>query len=210
MTPNELPSVLLADDHPIFLRGLREVVELSGQYTIIEVVSDGDKALERCVELRPDFALLDISMPNRSGLDVLAELAPLEGNPTVILLTMYDEYLDRALDLGARGYVLKDRAEMEVLECLERVALGDVFVSASVAAPRAGAAEPSLEELTPTEKRVLSMLATFKTSREIGAELGVSHRTVQNHRARAADKLGLSGPNALLRFAIDHELRLRQ
>ena len=201
-------TILLADDHPIFRRGLVEVLEEAGRFDVVAQLGDGLAALAGCRELRPEFALLDISMPELSGLDVLRSLVQKSAPTRVILLTMYDEYVSRAIELGARGYVLKDRAELELLECLERVADGGVFVSPSIAAPRPKEAPSDLRELTPAECRVLRLVAEFKTSREIGEALGVSFRTIQNHRARASDKLGLVGANALLRFALDHREHL--
>ena len=197
-------TLLLADDHPIFRRGLVAVLEEAGGYELLAQVNDGQEALDQCRTLRPDLAVLDIGMPELNGLDVLAALAEDETQPRVILLTMYDEYVSRAIELGARGYVLKDRAEMELLGCLEQVAAGGVFVSPAIAEPRDAVRIGDLENLTPAERRVLALVAEFKTSREIAEGLGVSHRTVQNHRARAGEKLGLKGVNALLRFAIDH------
>ncbi len=208
MSQQPRTRVLLADDHPIFRRGLVDVLEEAGTYEIVDQVGDGQAALERCRALRPDFALLDVSMPKANGLDVLQALQEDENPPAVILLTMYDEYVGRAIELGAKGYVLKDRAEIELLECLERIAAGSVFVSDAVASPRGSNVSPGLDELTAAERRVLRLVAEFKTSREIGEELDVSHRTVQNHRARAAEKLGISGANALLRFVLDHRERI--
>ncbi len=197
-------TVLLADDHPIFRRGLATVLEEAGHYDVVAQAGDGRSALEQCRALCPDFAVLDIGMPEMNGLDVLGALAEDTSTTRVVLLTMYDEYVSRAVELGARGYVLKDRAEMELLDCLARVAAGDVFVSSSIAEPRGAGSADDLATLTPTERRVLALVGEFQTSREIGEQLGISFRTVQNHRARAADKLGLSGANALLRFALDH------
>lgn len=204
MTGPAPTRVLIADDHPIFRRGLCDVLLEAGGYEIVAQVGDGEAALERCRVLRPDVALLDIEMPGPNGLEILRTLASQPESPAVVLLTMYDEYVAQAIELGARGYVLKDRAELEVVICLEQVRAGRVFVSPALADPRVSGASPGWEELTAAERRVLHLLANFKTSREIAAELGISVRTVQNHRAHAADKLGLRGANALLRFALDH------
>ena len=200
-------TVLIVDDHPIVRRGLREVLEETGRFEVVAEVDNGDEAIEWCLAKPPTFVLLDIAMPGRSGLSVLEALEPDSAPPHFVLLTMYDEYLDRAIELGARGYVLKDRAELEIVTCLDRVGVGKVYVSAPGGEDHSHGLD-QLTELTSAERRVLSLLAEFKTSRQIGEALGVSHRTVQNQRARAAEKLGLRGTNALLRFAIDHREQL--
>jgi DNA-binding NarL/FixJ family response regulator len=126
---------------------------------------------------------------------------------------MFDEHAERALELGALGYVLKENAERDVLSCLESVAAGRRFVSPALA-PRLARArstatiERPLAVLTASERRVLRLVAQHRTSREIAELLGISHRTVQNHRAHVCAKLGLVGPHALVRFAVDHEREL--
>jgi DNA-binding NarL/FixJ family response regulator len=199
--------VLIADDHPIVRRGLREVLDRGG-FEVVAEVGGGLEALAALRSLRPAIAVLDISMPGIDGLEVLAQARTWPDPPAIVLLTMHAEYAQRALDAGAAGYVLKENAEDEILACLKAVAAGRRFVSSGIpwqpAAGGAIAVVGPLEALTATERRILRLLAGFKTSREIAEVLCVSPRTVQNHRANMCAKLGLEGPKALLQFALDH------
>lgn len=197
-------DVVIADDHPIFRRGLRQVIDTHKRFRVVADVGDGSAALAALREHRPAVAVLDISMPEVDGLDVLAQTRTWAAPPLVVLLTMYDDYADRAMSTGARGYLLKENAEQELVACLEAVVAGGRYVSDGVQWNPGGEDTPAgpIGALTPTERRVLRLLSQFKTSREIGEVLCVSHRTVQNHRANMCAKLGLSGAKALLRFAV--------
>ncbi len=202
-------TVLIADDHPIFRRGLREVIDSHQDFSVVAEVSNGNEALAALRDQRPTVAVLDISMPELDGLEVLAQSRTWSDPPIVVMLTMYDDYVDRAMSGGARGYLLKENAEDELIVCLQKVAAGGSFISEGVDWQPATASNPGiatpLAALTATERRVLRLLANFKTSREIGEIMCVSHRTVQNHRANMCAKLELKGAKALLQFALDHK-----
>jgi len=130
-----------------------------------------------------------------------------------IIVTSYDEsaYVERAFDLGARAYVIKDAAVDDLLACLTAVARGDLFVSQALGGYRAKLPEPdpaglrALESLTAMERRVFAMVGEFKTSKQIAQELNLSHRTIQNHRANICRKLGLHGTHQLMSFAREHQ-----
>lgn len=211
--------VVIADDHPIFRSGLRQVLELDGAISVVAEVGDGEAALARVEALRPDVAVLDVNMPVRDGLEVARALRDARSATRVVFLTMYRDrqYLDSALDAGASGYVLKDGAVSEIADAVRTVAAGGRYVSARLTsllldrrdrADGLAAAEPGVADLTPTERRVLGLVAEYKTSREIAEVLCVSPRTVEHHRASAAAKLGLKGANALLKFAVEHRSEL--
>lgn len=205
-------TVLIADDHPIFRRGLQQVIDEHPEFRVVAEVSDGTQALDGLRRHRPDLAVLDISMPELDGIEVLTQSQTWPDPPRVVLMTMYDDYVDRAMHLGARGYLLKERATDELIECLRRVRAGERFTSEGIdwqpGDDAGGATATELAALTATERRVLRLLADFKTSREIGEIMCVSHRTVQNHRANMCNKLGLKGSKALLQFALDHQGQL--
>lgn len=203
--------VLIADDHPIFRRGLREVLEAHKRFQVIAEAGDGAAALQLIREHRPTLAVLDLAMPEADGFDVLAQASRWPDAPAFVLLTMYDEraYCRRAFELGALGYLLKENAEDELVQCLKAVASGRQYIGSGM--PWRAASDGTLveapnpmESLTPAERRVLKLVAECKSSRQIAKLLNVSIRTVDNHRAHITQKLGLSGPNALLRFALDH------
>jgi DNA-binding NarL/FixJ family response regulator len=178
---------------------------------------DGEVALELVRRLRPRIALLDVEMPKASGL-VVAETIGREGlGAAIVILTMYKDarMFRRALDVGARGYVLKDSAATEIVACLHMVASGRAYISAALSSElldRRAAAPLSelaaLAELTTAERRVLRFITQDQTSTGIAAELGISPKTVENHRSHICRKLGLHGPQALLRFALGHKTLL--
>lgn len=204
-------SVMIADDHPIFRRGLREVLDSQPRFSVVAETGDGAEALRLIREHRPRIAVLDINMPGADGLDVLAQANRWPDAPIFVMLTMYTDeaYFRRAMDLGAMGYLLKDNAEADLIACLDAVCQGRRFLSPGVSwqlaedstSPKGG----PLKTLTPTELRILKLIAEYKSSREIGELLSISHRTVQNHRANIASKLELKGTNALLKFALEHQ-----
>ena len=207
-------TVVIAEDHPVFRQGLTEVLGTDGTFRIVGQAGDGEVALDLVRRLRPRIALLDVEMPKASGL-VVAETIGREGLGTaVVILTMYKDarMFRRALDVGARGYVLKDSAATEIVACLHMVASGRAYISAALSSElldrRAAAPLPelaALAELTTAERRVLHFIAQDQTSTGIAAALGISPKTVENHRSHICRKLGLHGPQALLRFALGHK-----
>jgi DNA-binding NarL/FixJ family response regulator len=212
-------SVVIADDHPIFRQGLRQVIEVDPHVLIVGEAADGEAALERLQSLKPDVAVLDIDMPRRDGF-ALAQAVKDNGLSTqVIFLTMYKEedIFDRAVDLGVRGYVLKDSAATEIVEAIKVVAAGKHFISPAISSylvnrNRRTAAlakhVPGLNDLTPTERRILRLIAEERTTREIAGQLFISPRTVDTHRANICRKLDLHGSLALIKFTIEHKSEL--
>ena len=201
-------SVLIADDHPIFRHGLKSVLNEMEDIDVVGEADNGESALTQLEYLRPELALLDLAMPGRDGLSVLEQVYEHHPEVKVIIITSYDDkaYLDRAFDLGARGYLLKDTASDDLVNCLESVLSGDTFISPTlgnktpVEPIMSDISQEKLESLTPTERTVLLEIAQFKTSKEIARELGISFRTVQNHRSHISEKLDLKGTHHLLRF----------
>ncbi|MBL8381588.1 MAG: response regulator transcription factor [Burkholderiales bacterium] len=204
-------GVLIADDHPVMRRGLRDIVAASRGYRVAGEAGDGDSAIRQLQLLRPDIALVDLAMPGKDGLAVAQWARTHQPMLRIVMLTMYAEpaYLERARALGVSGYLLKDDAEDELLRCLDAVVGGASFVSPSIGhppvrPPRYADAEEKLARLTPAQRAILRQVAQARTSKEIARALGLSYRTVQNHRAHIAEALGLAGPNRLLDFAIRH------
>lgn len=215
MTSNPT-GILIADDHPVFRRGLRMIISTDARFNVLDEAADGAQALARIRELQPDVALLDINMPMQNGIDV-ARAVQSEGHPTLIVfLTMHrdEATFNTALDLGAAGYLLKESAVEEILACLKAVAAGEKFVSPQLStflinrgsrARALQARKPSIDDLTPTELRVLKLISEQKTTREIAELLFISPRTVDRHRENICAKLELHGSNALLKFAIENK-----
>ena len=211
--------ILFADDHPIFRQGLRQVLESDSRLAIVGEVGDGASALEQIKLLKPDIALLDLDLPKLNGLDLVPLLRNLKPPVEVVVLTMCKEegIFNAALDRGVKGYILKDNAVSDVVNGIIAVAEGEVYLSPSISgyllrrSQRASALvekNPGLASLSPMERRVLKLLSGNKTSKEIGEELFISHRTVETHCANIRTKLDLRGAHRLLQFAIEHKTDL--
>lgn len=207
-------SILIADDHPVFRRGLREILEAEPGCRIVGEAADGESALDLIRNRKPLVAVLDIEMPKMTGLD-LAECIQRENLPTaVLILTMYEEeaILERAMDLGVMGYLVKDSADDDIVLAVKGVAQGNYFISprlVSGVVKKQKTTAPAdlalqLGQLTLTERHVLKMIARSKTTREIGEMLSISPRTVERHRYKISQKLHLSGSYGVLRFALEN------
>ncbi len=211
--------VLIADDHPIFSRGLRQVLSADPAFELIAEAQDGEAALQQIETLRPDVAVLDIDMPKKDGFDVVRAMEQRKLSSPVIFLTMHkdEELFNGAMDLGVRGYVLKESAFSELVESIKAVVAGHHYVSPSLSTYLLSRRKrhdalteerPGLKELTAAERRVLQLVAAGMSTSDIARELCVSIRTVENHRAHICDRLSLQGRDALLRFALTHKSAL--
>ena len=212
MNPSQI-TLLLADDHPLFRKGLHDTIRQSTKYTIIGEASDGQEAYRLIAEMKPTIAILDVEMPKLNGLDVAQKVNENNLPVSVIILTMYEEYalFNKAIDAGVKGYILKESAVNDILIGISKVAEGEYFFSPSLsgflvkrntAANRINDATSELEHLTPMEKQILDLIAKSFSSREIANRLSVTIRTIETHRYNIAQKLGLKGSYALLRYAL--------
>ena len=209
-------KIFIADDHPIFRDGLKSLIEKDALMRVVGEAGDGSEALEKLSETAADVAILDIDMPGKDGFEVAEKLRE-SGSPTaIIFLTMHkdEHFLNKALDLDVKGYLVKESAVTDIINCIKTVAGGRVFISPAISGlllkriKRAEKVQDTTEylaSLTATERRILSLIAKYKTSREIGDELFVSFRTVENHRANIARKLDLKGSHAVIKFALENK-----
>lgn len=215
---NPIIRLLIADDHPLLRAGLRQVIETDPRLHVVAEAADGATALQLLTTHLPDVAVLDIEMPQLTGFELLRAMRAQGLTTAVVFLTMYrdEEMFNEALDLGARGYVLKDSATTDIVGAIHAAAKGQPYISPAISAFLLNRAtrvatfakqNPSLSDLTPTERRVLKLIADNKTSREIAEELGSSYRTVENHRANICQKLNLKGSHSLLKFAYEHKAK---
>ena len=210
---NKEIRVVIADDHPIFRRGLRMVIEADSQLRIVAEAEDGESALKKILKLQPDIAVLDINMPPPDGLAIARELREQGLAVNVIFLTMHrdEALLKAALGAGVKGFVLKDSAANEIVSCIKAVAAGQNYFSPVASGHllnNRATLSPSLNNLSATERRVLLLVAELKTNKDIAAELFISVRTVEHHRSNICAKLGLTGKSALLAFALNHKSNL--
>lgn len=211
--------ILLADDHPLFRQGLRSTVESEAAFQVVREVGDGQAALDGIRELSPDLCILDINMPGLDGLAVVRRMHEQSLQSEVVILTMYKEpdLFNAAMELDVKGYVLKESAVKDILDAIRTVMAGHRYVSPTLAdfmfARRADAEalrqqKPGLDHLTPAERRILKLIAHDRTSKEIANELGLSPRTVENHRTNICAKLDVHGIHGLVKFAYDNKSRL--
>jgi DNA-binding NarL/FixJ family response regulator len=205
--------IVIADDHPVFRFGLRQIIEAEPGFDVVGEADQGEAARDLIQKARPAIAILDVAMPKMDGLALARFLQKEEIAVKIILVTMYREekLFKKALEAGVKGYVLKDSAASDIISCIKAVAAGQNYTSPElttylVSRVRQGDAvrEPrsGVETLTATELRVLALLAEYKTSKEIAQELFVSPRTVETHRNNICQKLGIHGSHALMKFAL--------
>jgi DNA-binding NarL/FixJ family response regulator len=212
-------TVLIADDHPIFRKGLCEVLSEDATIKVVAEVGDGLAALEKLRELKPAAAVLDLDMPRMNGLQVAKKVFELKLPVAVVILTMHKEELlfNEAMNAGVPGFLLKENAANDLLNCIHAVAKGQPFISPALSSfllnRKTGSEKlleqkPELERLTASERRILKMIAEDMTSKEIADRLGLSPHTVENHRAKICERLNLRGSHSLLKFAYDNKSRL--
>ena len=204
--------IVIADDHSLIRQAVRQSIESRPGLTVVAEAGDGRTALELIERLRPTIAVLDIGMPILDGFGVVNELKKQEIPTEVILLTAHQEesLFEEAMSLGVKGYVLKDSAVTDILDGIAAVIAGRYYTSPSLTGylfsrnqRDAGQTISSrLEDLTPTEKRILGLIAEYKTSKQIAEELCVSYYTVETHRRNICEKLDIRGSHALMKFAL--------
>ena len=200
-------QIILADDHPIVRQGFKALLEREG-FEVVGEASDGHEASRLAQTLRPDVAVLDLSMPGLNGLDAARAVLQASPRTKTILLTVHkeDQYVLGALQAGVKGYVLKTQAIMEVVQAIQQVARGGLYLSPAVAETVVQAylarTEFPLDLLTPREREVVQLIAEGKTTKGIAEVLGVSVKTAESHRANIMEKLDIHHIAGLVRYAI--------
>jgi two-component system, NarL family, response regulator DegU len=208
-------TIFIVDDHPLFRQGLRQAIEADARFRLVGEAEDGTEALTAIRRLEPELAVLDINLPGRTGLEIAAALRDAQCKTRLVILTMLKDEaaFNKAMNLGVQGYLLKESAVTEMINCLVSVAAAVPYVSPALSAFLLKRRDkvtaltrhaPDLEDLTVAERRILKRIADKKSSKEIAAELKVSPRTIESHRANICTKLDLKGSNSLLQFAIEH------
>jgi DNA-binding NarL/FixJ family response regulator len=212
MTTPLKTQILVADDHPIVLRGLRMVLDAQPDLEVVAEATDGDQAVERALSEDIHLAILDISMPRKTGLQAAREITHRKPDVRVLMLSMHDseQYLFEAIRAGASGYVLKSAVDRDLVEACRAAMRGEPFLyPAGVRAlmreyiERARAGEAlHTDMLTPREEEVVKLVAEAHTNEEIGEMLFISKKTVERHRANILEKLGMRDRVELTRYAI--------
>lgn len=205
--------VLLADDHPIVRAGLREILADTGDITVTGEASNGQEVLARVRGQDFDVAVLDMSMPGRSGIELIKQMKSEKPKLRVLILSMHSEqqYAVRAVKAGASGYLTKDSAADELVAAIRRIAAGGAYISpetaerlAMDAAPRTDAAPHTL--LSDREFQVFQLIAAGKSVTEIAQQLSLSVKTVSTHKTRIMQKMQLANQAGLIRYAFENKL----
>lgn len=207
----EMIDILLVDDHAMFRAGIKALIEAEDRLRVVGEAADGDEAVDRVRELKPDIVIMDLSMPGANGLEATRRISALGLNTSVLVLTVHaeEEYLVPVVEAGASGYLTKTSADTDLLEAIRIVARGQVFLPPKAATlllkrykDAEGEDSAGLRDLSSREQEVLALTAEGFSSREIGLKLFISPKTVDTYRARIMDKLGLTHRSELVRFAL--------
>lgn len=212
-------AIMVVEDHPVFRKGLIDILNMEPDWKVVEEASNGAEALRKLGQCHPDVMVCDIDMPELNGLELARQLQSQNHPVKIILLTMYreEDIFNEAMDVGVKGFVLKESALSEVTESIKAViagrsyvspALSDMLLNRQTVQRQFQRDHPGLARLTEAERRIIKRISLDQTSKEIAEELCVSIRTVENHRANISTKLGLHGSHSLLKFAFDNKAKL--
>ncbi|HSI58167.1 MAG TPA: response regulator transcription factor [Ideonella sp.] len=205
-TPPLAPiRILLVDDHPMVREGLRARLSSVARLEVVGEAGEAGEALQRLVETSPDVVLQDVGLKGGNGIELAQAMLALRPELRVLMFSMYDnpEYVQRALQAGARGYVLKDAPASEIVGAIEAVAAGGVFLSPALSKRLFRDQQPR-PLLSPRESQILSALGRGESSKQIALALDLSVRTVETHRQSIKRKLGLEGQAELIKYAVEH------
>jgi DNA-binding NarL/FixJ family response regulator len=206
-------QVVLADDHPVVLGGLRDLVRTDPMFEIVAECLDGATALQTIEDQKPELAILDIAMPGLSGVDVLTAIGERRLSTRIIILTATadDSQIVEAVSLGAYGLMLKDAAADTLLACMRAVSMGNRWLPAAIVEPatarelkRRGTIEHSNHPLTPREREIVRLVAEGRSNKEIGLQIGVTEGTVKMHLHNIYQKLGINNRTALAALVLGH------
>lgn len=205
-------NVLIVDDHDIIRKGLRNIVSSCSKYQVVGEASNSNEALAKIKELKPDILLLDITMPGESGLDIISQIRGLSENIKIIIISVHkvDPYINKALQLGAKGYLVKDNAAEELILALDRVMNNEIYlgrnVSDSLIKKISSPDERQSKGLTLRDKEILRLVAEGKTAKEIAKTLNLSSRTIENNKNTLLKKLNLHHAIDLVKYALENNI----
>ena len=205
--------ILLADDHTLIRKGLRALLERQDGFTVVAEAADGREAVETAAAVCPDVVVIDIGMPNLNGIEAARRITEKRPETAVVILSMHadESYVLRALKSGARGYLLKDSPEEDLINAIRAVHQGKAFFSPEISKMmaedymrqmRQRGVEDSYELLTPREREILQMLGEGNSNKEVATKLNLSLHTVETHRSNVLEKLNLHSTAELILYAV--------
>lgn len=207
-------GILIVDDHPLFREGLRAIIDQDSRFEVVGEAGTARHGLQMAGKIRPDVAIIDISLPDRNGIDLTREIRSQLPDTRVMIVSMHSkiDYIAKAFQAGATGYVVKESSSERLLQGLDYVCRGDYFLDSSVShevvrslvdspIQEAKITNPSYEALTPREQEILRLLSEGLSPKEIAHKLFISPKTVENHRANIMSKLDLHSTHDLIRYA---------
>jgi len=210
----EQKSIIIIDDHPLFREGLKTIISRDDRFKVIGEAGSGHEGLEITKRLKPDLVIVDISLPDQSGIQLTRDLRRLFSETKILIVSMHSkiDYIAEAFQAGATGYVVKESASERLLQGLKSVAKGDYYLDSSVShavvenlmkSPLKAAkiTDADYATLTPREQEVMRFLAEGLSSKAVAEKLFISPKTVENHRANIMNKLGLHSTIELVRYA---------
>jgi len=207
-------TVLIVDDHPLFREGLKSLLARHSGFEVIGEAGNGSEGLKKAKKLRPDLVIIDISLPDQSGIEVTSKIGSLLPETRVIVLSMHTkiDYITEAFRQGATGYVVKESATEKLMECLEVVSKGEYFIDSSLSHKVVKSlmeldererkiTDAGYNTLTPREQQVMRLIAEGRSTKQIAERLFISPKTVENHRSNIMGKLELHSTMELVRYA---------
>ena len=207
--------IVIADDHELVRQGVRHTLETHSEWSVVGEASNGREAVTLCQQLHPDIVVLDLTMPELTGLDAIPEILKVSPASKILALSVHDseQLIHHVLAAGAKGYLLKSDAARDLIAAVQALSEGRVFFTARVSQALLenylrGVHTPVAErsKLSPREREIVALVAQSKTSKEVAAILNISVRTVESHRSNIMDKLGIHSLSELIRYAIREKL----
>jgi DNA-binding NarL/FixJ family response regulator len=207
-------KILIADDHDIIREGIKNILRNQAAYEIAGEAQDGEEVLQKVASLKPDILLLDITMPKKSGLEIISQIQRLSKKTSILIISVHkaDAYVMQALKAGVRGYLNKENAADDLLPALRKITAGQIYLSADVSTYLLEKASKGPEELakekllSEREEQVLRLVAEGKTAKEIADALFISARTAENYKNNILKKLGLHKTSDLIKYAIKNKI----